>query len=340
MSEVETDIKPIEIETETTEEVPDIDFSVTQLEGVGAMTEKKLTEFGVSSLIDICIRGAAEVAEITGVAKAKADAWVFASQKILEDNNLIRKSDMGTIELMEYQDNYPTLESKCTDLDNLIGGGVKPEAMYEVYGLFGSGKTQFCNSLTVEAIHDEENVVWIDCEDTFKPKRIVEILMAREYVEDKEEAKTFLERINYFYTPNTEQLMGTINSLSQLMQEKKPRILVLDGAIGQFREEFLGRGTLAARQNQIARLMTHLKNISYYFRTTVIFTNQVQSDPAIMFGDPIKPIGGNIVGHASTYRIYFKKAGKKRIARMVDSPEHPQADAEFALTAKGVDNLE
>jgi DNA repair protein RadA len=102
--------------------------------------------------------------------------------------------------------------------------------------------------------------------------------------------------------------MGTINSLHlPIMQEKNQELLVLDGAIGQFREEFLGRGTLAARQNQIARLMTHLKNISYYFRTTVIFTNQVQSDPAIMFGDPIKPIGGNIVGHASTYRIYFKK---------------------------------
>ena len=275
--------------------VPEIDFSVTQLEGVGAMTEKKLTEFGVSSLIDICIRGAAEVAEITGVAKSKADSWVFKSQKLMEENNLIRKSDMGTVELMEYQDNYPTLECKCSDIDNLIGGGVKPEAMYEVYGQFGSGKTQFCNSLTVEAIRSEENVIWIDCEDTFRPKRIVEILMAREIVEDKEEAKKYLERISYFYTPNTEQLMGTINGLSKIMQEKKPRLLV---------------------------------------------TNQVQSDPAVMFGDPIKPIGGNIVGHASTYRIYFKKAGKKRIARMIDSPEHPQADAEFSLTVKGVENLE
>ena len=103
--------------------------------------------------------------------------------------------------------------------------------MYEVYGLFGSGKTQFCNSLTVEAIRSEKNVIWIDCEDTFKPKRIVEILMAREYIEDKEEAKPLLERINYYYTPNTEQLMGTINALSPVMQEKKPRILVLDGAI-------------------------------------------------------------------------------------------------------------
>ena len=164
--------------------------------------------------------------------------------------------------------------------------------------------------------------------------------MARGYIEDKSEATKFLERISYIYTPNTEQLMGTINALSDSIQKVKPRIIILDGAIGQFREEYLGRGTLSERQNQIARLMTHLKNISFYFNCTVLFTNQVQSDPAIMFGDPIKPIGGNVVGHASTYRVYFKKSGKKRIARMVDSPEHAQIDAEFALTAKGIEDIE
>ena len=319
---------------------PDIDFSIQQLEGVGTVTTKKLESFGVTSIFDICIRGSKEVSEITGVTKSKSDQWVFQCQKILEDNKLIRATDMDTMSLMEYQENYPLLGIKCEEIDNLIGGGVKPECTYEVYGAFGSGKTQFSNSLTVEAIHDEKNVVWVDCEDTFRPKRILEIMMAKGYIEDKSEAKEYLDRITYYYCPNTEQLMGTVNSLSKILQEKRPRLVVFDGAIGQFREEYLGRGTLSERQNQIARLMTHLKNISFYFYCTVLFTNQVQSDPAVMFGDPIKPIGGNIVGHASTYRIYFKKSGKKRIARMVDSPEHPQQDAEFILNAKGIDSPE
>jgi DNA repair protein RadA len=322
------------------EEPAELDLTVKQLEGVGAVTEKKLTAFGVTSLIDLCIRGSKEISEITGVAKAKTDQWVFQSQKILEENNMIRKTDMNTVELMKYQDGLSRLKSNCKEVDNLFGGGVVPECTYEVYGAFGSGKTQFCNTLTTEAVYDEKNVVWIDCEDTFRPRRIIEILMAKGYIEDKDEAEKYLERISYFYTPNTEQLMGTVNALSTTLSDKKPRLVVLDGAIGQFREEYLGRGTLAERQNQVARLMTHLKNISFYFRCTVLFTNQVQSDPSIMFGDPIKPIGGNIVGHASTYRIYFKKSGKKRIARMVDSPEHPQQDAEFALNAKGIDDIE
>ena len=99
---------------------------------------------------------------------------------------------------------------------------------------------------------------------------------------------------------------STVNAVSV------PKLVILDGAIGQFREEYLGRGTLAERQMQIARLMSHIKNISFYFRCAVVFTNQVQSDPSMMFGDPIKPIGGNVVAHASTYRLYFKKSGKKR----------------------------
>ena len=110
----------IESQAQLAEQTPEVDFSVTQLEGVGAMTEKKLTEFGVSSIIDICIRGAAEVAEITGVPKSKADNWVFRSQKILEEAGLIRRTDMGTVELLEYQENYDTLACKCDDIDNLI----------------------------------------------------------------------------------------------------------------------------------------------------------------------------------------------------------------------------
>lgn len=329
-----------ELEEPNVEIKPEVNLDISQLDGVGAVTAKKLTEFGVTSLIDICIRGGREISEITGVAKSKADGWVFNAQKILEDNNLIRKSDMDVIDLMEYQANYPMLETKCTAVDELLGGGVKPECTYEIYGEFGSGKTQFCNTLTAQALSEGEHVIWIDCEDTFRPQRILEIMKAREMIETREEMEDALKRINYFYTPNTEQLLGTINALSKTMEEKRPRLVIIDGAIGQFREEYLGRGTLADRQNQIARLMTHIKNISYYFRTTVVYTNQVQTDPSVMFGDPVKPIGGNVVGHAATYRIYFKKSGKKRIARMVDSPEHPQADAEYILNAKGIDNLE
>lgn len=322
-------------------DLPEItSYDVDQLKGIGAVTSKKLKDFGVTSLIDLCVRGSQEICEITGVAKPTCDGWVFQSQKILEDKGLIRKSDMSTVDLWEYQKNYPIISTGCEAVDGLIDGGVRPEAVYEVYGEFGAGKSQYCFSLVAETIAAGNEAVWIDCEDTFKPNRVAEILRARGHAEDDEDVKTLLNKITYLYCPNTEQLMGTINSLSPILDKKKPKLLILDGAIGQFREEYLGRGTLAARQMQIARLMSHIKNISFYFKCAVVFTNQVLSDPSMMFGDPTKPIGGNIVAHASTYRMYFKKSGKKRLARMIDSPEHAQADAEYVLTDKGIEDVE
>jgi DNA repair protein RadA len=321
MSELEID----EVENEKTLETksPEIqlDLSVGQLEGVGAVTTKKLESFGITNIIDVCVRGGKEVAEITGVDKSKANNWVFNSQKILEEHGFIRKTDMDIMELMEYQEAQPRLASKCNEVDDLFSGGLVSEAVYEIYGEFGCGKTQLCLSLAAEALANDEPVVWIDCEDTFKPRRLKEIMLARELVTE-ENIDEKLKNVKYFYTPNTEQLLGTVDSLSKLLLEIHPRIVILDGAIGQFREEYLGRGTLSERQNQIARLMTHI------------------TDPSVMFGDPVKPIGGNIVAHASTYRVYLKKSGKKRIARMVDSPEHEQKDASYQLTVKGIEDAE
>ena len=318
---------------------PELDLSISQLAGVGKVTEGKLIDFGVTSLFDICVRGSKELSSITGVAKEKTNVWVRLAQNILIEHGLIRDPDKTVLELLDHQEKLYTVGTKSA-VDTLLRGGVRPESLYEVYGEFGSGKTQFCLSLAAEVIGNNEKVVWVDCEDTFRPRRLVEMLIARGYGEDSEEAKKYLEHITYFYTPNTEQLMAKVNGLSAKLLKDKPRLVVLDGAIGQFREEYLGRGTLAERQNQIAHLMTHLKNISYYFNCTVLFTNQVQSDPSIMFGDPVKPIGGHIVGHAPTYRMYFKKSGRKHIARMVDSPEDPVADIPFELTQGGISDVE
>ena len=163
----------------------ELDLSVSQLGGVGAITAKKLNEFGVTSLVDVCVRGSKELSEITGVAKVKTNVWVTESKKILEANNMIRKPDMDTLELMEYQEKLFTLGTK-TEVDTLLRGGVKPECLYEVYGEFGSGKTQFCLTLSAEAISQGHEIVWIDCEDTFRPRRLAEIIVARGYAIDEE----------------------------------------------------------------------------------------------------------------------------------------------------------
>lgn len=53
--------------------------------------------------------------------------------------------------------------------------------------------------------------------------------------------------------------------------------------------------------------------------------------------DPRKPIGGHVLAHASTTRVYLRKGkGEQRLAKVVDSPSMPEAEASFALAEGGV----
>ena len=61
------------------------------------------------------------------------------------------------------------------------------------------------------------------------------------------------------------------------------------------------------------------------------------ANPAQMFGDPTTAIGGHIVGHASTYRMYLRR-GKQgsRVAKLIDSPNLPDNEAIYYVSAAGI----
>ena len=115
------------------------------------------------------------------------------------------------------------------------------------------------------------------------------------------------------------------------------RLIIVDSLTSHFRAEFLGRGMLAARQQKLNRHLQDLKKLADVNNALVLVTNQVHSKPDAMWGDPTKPIGGHIVGHASTFRLYLRKSkGGRRIARLVDSPNLPDGEAVFNVTSEGL----
>ncbi|MGB6533025.1 MAG: hypothetical protein WBF33_33455 [Candidatus Nitrosopolaris sp.] len=110
--------------------------------------------------------------------------------------------------------------------------------------------------------------------------------------------------------------------------------------ISLHRAEFVGRGTLADRQQRLNGMLHKIIRLAEIFNIAVVITNQVQSSPDTFFGDPTKAAGGNIVAHSSTYRIYLRKSGENRVAKMMDSPYHPYSDTRFTINEKGTDDIE
>ena len=64
--------------------------------------------------------------------------------------------------------------------------------------------------------------------------------------------------------------------------------------------------------------------------------------PLQMFvADPKKPIGGNIMAHASTTRLSLRKGrGNTRVCKIYDSPCLPENEAMFAINEDGIGDAE
>jgi len=115
------------------------------------------------------------------------------------------------------------------------------------------------------------------------------------------------------------------------------KLVVVDSLTALFRAEYVGRGTLAVRQQKLNRHMRTLAKTADLHNVCILVTNQVMAKPDQFFGDPTEAIGGHIVGHNSTFRIYLRK-GKKgtRVAKLIDSPNLPDNEASFMITMEGV----
>jgi len=317
------------------------ELRLDSLDGVGPVTTKKLTDAGIHNIMDLVVRGPVEVAEITGMDKDTAEKIVNKARQQLVEEGLIAKDFVSATEIYKRRQDIGKISTGTNCLDLLFDGGVETQALTEVYGEFGSGKTQFCHTMCVNVQKTKEQggqdggVLYIDTENTFRPERIVSIAKANGMDPEK-----VLDRIIVARAYNSAHQILILEEAGPIIKENNIKLIVADSAAGLFRAEYLGRGTLSERQQRLNKFLHLLVRTAETYNCAAIATNQVMSSPDVFFGDPTRPIGGNIVAHTSTYRVYFKKSGKKRIARMVDSPHHPEQEVIFTLTEAGVSDPE
>lgn len=231
--------------------------------------------------------------------------------------------------------------------DDILGGGVEQCSITEVYGEYRSGKSQLCHTLAVTAqvtsSHQlskkdkggDGKVIYIDTEGTFRPERIVQI--AEKYGLDGRQA---LENISIARAHNVDHQTQLLMSAAAIMCSDKYSLMIYDSATHHFRTEYQGRGELSSRQSHLGSFLRNLQKIADEFKVAVVITNQVMATPdAMAFGDKKLPVGGNILAHACTTRVYMRKGkGNNRICKVVDSPMMPEAEAEIEITQGGIED--
>jgi len=315
-----------------------------ELPGVGPATAEKLKEAGFNTIEAVAVASPAELANTAEIGESTA-AKIINSARQSADIGGFETGDM----VLERRKLVGKLSTGCVEFDEMMGGGIESQSITEMYGEFGSGKTQVAHQLAVNVQLPKEqgglggSVIMIDTENTFRPERIkqmVQGLSEREGVDyDPEE---FLRNIHVARAYNSNHQILLVDSAMELANELKEtdkpvRLMIVDSLTAHFRAEYVGRGTLADRQQKLNKHLHGLQRFGDLYNSAVVVTNQVMSKPDAFFGDPTKPIGGHILGHTATFRLYLRKSkGDKRIIRLVDSPNLPDGEAIISVTTEGL----
>jgi RecA/RadA recombinase len=200
------------------------------------------------------------------------------------------------------------------------------------------GKTQIGHILCVNIQKEDPDAiaVYIDTENTFRPSRLRDFARAAKLDEEKALKNVMIARA---YNSDHQVLLA--EKVEDLIKKgAKVKLLVVDSVTAHFRAEYIGRGTLADRQQKLNKHLHTLLKLADTYNFAVYVTNQVMAKPDTFFGDPTQPIGGHILGHASTTRIYLRK-GKKgsRVAKLIDSPSLPDAEVNFFIVEGGLEDI-
>lgn len=315
------------------ETVKEID--IREIPGVGNATAEKLENAGYDNLLSIAVASPSELVEVAGVGESVARKMIqFARGKL----------EMGfesATDLLEKRKKVIKIITGSKALNELLGGGFETGSIIEAFGAYGSAKTQLAHTMAVnvqlplEKGGADGTAVFIDTEGTFRPERIIQIAEARGYDKDK-----ILENIKVARAYNSDHQMLLAEKVEDLIKSGvNVKLVIVDSLTSHFRAEFMGRGALAERQQKLNKHMHTLSKLANMYNLCIYVTNQVMAKPDMFFGDPTEAIGGNIVAHNSTFRLYLRKGKKNtRVAKLIDSPNLPDGEAIYRINEKGIDD--
>ncbi|TFY58254.1 hypothetical protein EVJ58_g6526 [Rhodofomes roseus] len=288
--------------------------------GINAQDIKKLAENGLHTVEAVAYTPKKTLMQIKGISEQKAD------KILIEAHRIIPLGFQSATEVHARRSELVHITTGSKNLDALLGGGIETGAITELFGEFRTGKSQICHTiavtcqLPVDMGGGEGKCLYIDTEGTFRPVRLLSV--AERLGLSGEEV---LDNVAYARAYNADHQMS-------LLTHATPSPLI-------------GRGELSARQAHLGKFLRTLQRLADEFGIAVVMTNQVMSNPDASAGpyaaNEKKPVGGNILAHASTTRVQLKKGrGANRQAKIYDSPCLPESESTFAILQSGIGDPE
>src|SRR5919201_71077 len=274
------------------------DLQLEDLPEVQPNLINKLKKAGIASILDLAVSIPYELAQdiesgnnnpITVASAADMDTVsnvVMKAKKSLVKSGVLSKEFCTADEVLERRKGLLRYTTGAAKFDSFLKGGIETQAITEIAGEFGSGKSQICHTLCVtaniikekagelEGNNNNNNVIFIDTENTFRAERVHQIAEARGF-----EPEEILKKVYVCKVYSSVHLEQIIKNLGKYLEQYKVKLVIIDSIIALHRVDFPGRESLAERQQRLNVMLHKLIRLAEIYNVAIVLTNQVQSQP-------------------------------------------------------------
>ena len=132
------------------------DLQLEDIPGVQPHLISKLRQAGIQSVLDLAVSVPQELAAGGEGTIISADTEVISelvlkAKKALIDSGALVKEFSTADQVLERRKSLVRFTTGSKNLDDFLEGGVESQAITELAGEFGSGKSQICHALCVTA---------------------------------------------------------------------------------------------------------------------------------------------------------------------------------------------
>ncbi|XP_021904349.1 DNA repair protein RAD51 homolog 3 isoform X2 [Carica papaya] len=328
---------------------------------ISASQRGKLISAGYTSLSSLTSVTSSQLAREAKISENEAvNILKIASQGSGSDlsrgNCSVINGAQNAWDMLHEEELLARISTSCSDLDNVLGGGINCREVTEIGGVPGIGKTQLGIQLAVNVQIPHNfgglggKAIYIDTEGSFMVERAIQIAEAS--IEDMSEYNEFLhkdlragqvkikpkdllENIFYFRVCTYTEQIALINHLDKFVSEHKDvKVIIVDSITFHFRQDF---DDLALRTRVLSGMALKLMKLAKKFNLAVVLLNQVTTKYTEGSFQLTLALGDSW-SHSCTNRIILYWNGNERHAYVDKSPSLRSASAPYSVTGRGIRN--
>jgi len=212
-------------------------------------------------------------------------------------------------------------------VDRLLGGGLETDAVTELYGEGGSGKTLFCLEVAARVARASRWVFYVDTEG---------VSLERLRAVGGSDFDRILGRLLLSAPRDLEQQGKAVATACALARggRRDVGLVVLDSATNYYRLSLSSPDEDDAREAlalQVADLVATARTVG----VAVLLTNQVWRNSR---DGALEPLGGSFLNHAAkTILRLDRRPGPLREVVLVKHRSRPEGRAQFRITSTGLE---